>query len=127
MLDALRWVPTGLATWVFETDQSPGSVRLRENRVYVHEVAAKLIEEKRQELKDGTSRRDVLTLLGSSCIISMKFGIHYNFQPFSQGKFIPETRLAAQRRRNRCPSSVNGIFTSVQTGPSLLTRGAGRL
>jgi len=38
-------------------------VRLRQNKIYAHEVATKLIEEKRQELKDGTSRKDVLSLL----------------------------------------------------------------
>jgi len=66
MIEALNWVPTGFATWMFERDQRPGMVMLRE---YVHELAAKLIEEKRQELKDGTSRRDLLSLLGPSCVI----------------------------------------------------------
>jgi len=37
--------------------------RVRQNREYAHEVAMKLIEEKRQELKDGTSRKDLLSLL----------------------------------------------------------------
>ena len=63
-VDALRWAPGGFAAWMFETNKRPGMVRLRENRAYAHEVAARLIEEKRQEAKDGTSRRDVLTLLG---------------------------------------------------------------
>ena len=43
-------------------------LNLRENKAYVHEVAARLIEEKRQEMKDGTSRKDLLSLLGSSFI-----------------------------------------------------------
>ena len=71
-------------------------VKLRENRTYAHEVAVKLIEEKRQELKDGTSRRDVLTLLGSSSVTFMKLSTWYNFQSFSKGKFFPEARLATQ-------------------------------
>jgi len=41
-------------------------VKLRENREHAHEVAAKLIEEKRQELKDGASQRDLLSLLVKS-------------------------------------------------------------
>ena len=66
MMDALMRVPTGFATWIIETDQRPGMVRVREHRKYAHEVAAKLIEEKRKELKDGTSQRDIMTSLGSS-------------------------------------------------------------
>ena len=69
MVNALNWVPTGFATWMFERDQRPGMVMLRKNREYAHELAAKLIEEKRQELKDGTSRRDLLSLLGPSCVV----------------------------------------------------------
>jgi len=63
VLNALRWFPEGFASWIVEKDPSPGMVKLRENRKYAHEIAAKLIEEKRQELKDGTSRKDVLSLL----------------------------------------------------------------
>jgi len=70
MIDVLNWVPTGLATWIFERDQRPGMVMLRKNREYAHELAAKMIEEKRQELNDGTSRKDLLSLLGSSCVAS---------------------------------------------------------
>jgi len=66
MVDILRWAPKGLVTWMFERDQRPGMVKLRENRVYAHEVAAELIKEKKQELKGGTSRRDLLSLLGLS-------------------------------------------------------------
>ena len=70
MVNVLSWVSTGFATWMFERDQRPGMVMLRKNREYAHELAAKLIEEKRQELKDGTSRRDLLSLLGPSCVAS---------------------------------------------------------
>jgi len=63
MIDALDWIPENLSSWLVEKDPSPGMAKVRENRKYVHEVAAKLIEEKRQELKDGTSRRDILSLL----------------------------------------------------------------
>jgi len=68
--------------WMFERDQRPGMVKLRENRAYAHEVAAKLIEEKRRELKDGTSRRDLLSLLGPSFILFMKFDARCNAQLF---------------------------------------------
>lgn len=63
MLDAFQWLPKGFGAWFYGADNSPGMVRLRENKKCAQEVAAKLIEEKRQELKDGTSRKDVLSLL----------------------------------------------------------------
>jgi hypothetical protein len=66
LLDAFKWAPEGFINWVFDRDKRPGMVRLRENRICAHEVAEKLIEEKRNELKNGTPRRDVLSLLGSS-------------------------------------------------------------
>ena len=66
MVGALKWAPAGFIGWMANRDKRPGAVRLRENRAHAHEVAAKLIEEKRQELKDGSSRKDVLSLLGSS-------------------------------------------------------------
>ena len=78
MIDALRWAPVGFAARVFEKDKRPGLVRLRENRAYGREVAAKLIEEKRRELKDGASRKDILTLLGTSCLPFMKFDWWYD-------------------------------------------------
>lgn len=63
MMDLLKWTPEGTATWLFERGKGPGATKLRENKMYAHEVAAQLIEEKRQELRDGTSRKDVLSLL----------------------------------------------------------------
>ena len=83
MMDALRWTPIRFVNWFFERNRSPGVMRLRENREYAHEVAAKLIEEKRQELKAGAPRRDVLTLLGSSCATFLRLDRWYNFQSFS--------------------------------------------
>jgi hypothetical protein len=65
VLDVLTWAPEGTGVWLFDRNKSPGMLRLRENKKYAHEVAAKLIE-KRQELKDGASRKDVLSLLGPS-------------------------------------------------------------
>ena len=65
MMDAFKWAPEGFFAWMVYRDQSPAMARLRENKEYAHEVAAKLIEEKRQDLKDGgVSRRDALSLLG---------------------------------------------------------------
>ena len=108
MIDVLNWAPENLVTWFIETDKRPGIVKLRENRAYAHEVAAKLIKEKRQELKDGTSQRDVLTLLGSSCLAFVDVG--HGSQSFSQGKFLHEARLATPRRRNCGTSSVNHVY-----------------
>lgn len=69
MLDIFKWAPAGSFAWMADRSQRPGTARLRENKMYAHEVAAKLINEKRRELKDGTSRRDVLSLLGSSPLL----------------------------------------------------------
>ena len=68
MLDVVKWAPRGLSTWVSARDKSPGMVNIRKNRSYAHEVTRKLIEDKKQELKDGASRRDILSLLGVSCL-----------------------------------------------------------
>ena len=95
-MDALRWAPRGFAAWIFERSKRPGMVKLRENRTYAHEVAIKLVEEKRRELSDGTPRRDILTLLGSSYVLLIKLSIRYNFQSLSERKLFSEKRLATQ-------------------------------
>ena len=97
MTNVLGWASESFINWMFERDQRPGMANLRKNREYAHEVAAKLIEEKRQELKDGTSRRDLLSLLGSSCITLTKLDIWCNVQLFSQGEFCPAARMATER------------------------------
>ena len=104
--DAFKWVPKGYGSWIYDIDKSPGMVKLRENRKYAHEVASKLVEEKRQELKDGTSRKDLLSLLGSSCVSLAQNDMWYDDRFFSQGKFHSATRLAIKRRRNYCTTSV---------------------
>jgi hypothetical protein len=96
-MDAFKWAPEGLFTWFLERDQRPGMVHVRENRKYAHEVAVKLIEEKRRELKDGTSRKDLLSLLGPSYVLFMKGRTRYNIRFFSQGELGPATRLAVER------------------------------
>jgi cytochrome P450 len=63
--NAARWLPNGLITWHFKRNQSPRLVKLRQNRDEAHRVARKLIDAKREELKAGTSRRDLMSLLGS--------------------------------------------------------------
>ena len=67
-MDAIKWAPNGFFAWVCGRDQSPGMVLLRENKMYCNEVSARLIDEKRQELKDGISGKDVLSLLSQSCV-----------------------------------------------------------
>jgi hypothetical protein len=88
---------SGLFTWVSERGHSPGMVNLRKNREYAYEVGKRLFEEKRQELKNGTSGRDLLSLLGSSCVPFTKFDTRLNVQFFSQGKFILATRVETGR------------------------------
>ena len=61
-----RWLPGGLLTWLAERGQKSSQIKLRQNRTEAHRVARILIDQKREELRDGTSRRDVLSLLGLS-------------------------------------------------------------
>jgi len=106
MISVCKWAPKGFVTWMLERDKRPGMVMLRKNREYANEVAAKLIEEKRQELKDGTSRRDLLSLLGSYCVFSVRLGTWRDIQSLSQGEFYHATGMATERRRDCRPSSV---------------------
>lgn len=68
VMDCFKWAPKGAFLWLLDWGKGPQMIKLRQNRTYAHEVASKLIEEKRQELKDGTSRKDILSLLGPSFI-----------------------------------------------------------
>ncbi|KAF9785284.1 cytochrome P450 [Thelephora terrestris] len=63
MMELFKWAPAGFGTWMMERDKRPAMVNLRENKTYAHEVAAKLIEEKKRELEGGTSSKDLLSLL----------------------------------------------------------------
>ncbi|KAF9778997.1 cytochrome P450 [Thelephora terrestris] len=63
IMDLLKWAPKGLGAWLTDRSKSPGMIKLRENKTYAHEVASKLIKEKKQEMKDGTSGKDFLSLL----------------------------------------------------------------
>jgi hypothetical protein len=96
-MDSIKWAPRGTGAWLFNRDKSSGMTRLRENRTYVREVAEKLIGEKRQELEDGTSGKDLLSLLGPSPTSFVRQDRWYDFQFFSQGKFCTSTGLAAER------------------------------
>jgi hypothetical protein len=99
MVDALRFTPKGFLTWMIERDKSPGMVRVRENKAYAREVAAKLIEDKKQEPKNGTSRKDLLSLLGLflTAPSSAKLIARHNARSFSQGEFCSATGLATTR------------------------------
>jgi len=58
------WFP-GLITWIFSISGDPGLQNLRQNKHQGRVAARKLLDAKRQELKDGTARKDVMSLLGS--------------------------------------------------------------
>ena len=81
ILDSFKWAPAGSATWIFDRLNHPGMSNIRENRIYAHEVARKLIEEKRQELKNGTPGRDLLSSLGSSAfrLRSSMYDLKFSF------------------------------------------------
>ncbi|KAF9647279.1 cytochrome P450 [Thelephora ganbajun] len=64
IMDIIRWLPSGLLTWLlFDIRALPEMENLRLNRKEAHIVARRLIEAKRQELKDGTARKDILSSL----------------------------------------------------------------
>ena len=79
--DVMDWFPSGFLTWFFEKSQSLGQTKLQQNRDEAHRVARVLIDAKREELKAGTSRRDLMSLLGS--LLSTRnctSGAHFVFQ-----------------------------------------------
>lgn len=96
-METLKFAPNGFLTWMMERDKRPAIARLRENRTYVHEVATKLIEEKRREPKDGASQKDLLSLLGSPCVVSLMIDTWTNIPSSSQGKLRRPTRFTADR------------------------------
>jgi len=57
------WFP-GLITWLFNNSSDPGMQNLRRNKDQGRMVARKLLDSKRQELKDGMARKDIMSLLG---------------------------------------------------------------
>ena len=61
--DAGQYLPYGAVTWLFEKDNRPGSVKIRENRKQAHAVARKLIDVKRENILNGEQGKDVLSLL----------------------------------------------------------------
>ena len=97
MIDVLKWAPTGSFAWLSARDRSPGMVNLRQNGAYMHEVAKNLIEDKRQELKNGTSRRDILSLLGLSRLPFTKLDIPCDIRFFSQDGLITATGFENER------------------------------
>ena len=62
--DVAQYFPLGILTWLFEKDQNPGAVRIRENRKQVHAVARTLIDAKRENMRNGDQGKDVLSFLG---------------------------------------------------------------
>jgi len=59
----MGWFP-GLITWLFNNSSDPGMQNLRRNKDLGLSVAQKLLDSKRQEFKDGVTRKDVMSLLG---------------------------------------------------------------
>jgi len=69
-----KWFP-GLITWIYETSSHPGMQKVRQNKNEVHNVAQRLLDSKRQELKAGVPRRDVMSLLG--LLFPFRFPSHH--------------------------------------------------
>ena len=53
-----------MMTWVYDNFKYPEMQRIRQNKEEAHSVARELLDSKRQELKDGAPRKDVMSLLG---------------------------------------------------------------
>ena len=63
-----KWFP-GLLTWLHDNSSNPGMQNLRWNRDHGRVIARKLLNSKRQELKDGAPGKDILSLLGSPLLL----------------------------------------------------------
>ena len=61
--NAAQYLPYGAVTWLFEKDNGPGNVKIRENRKQAHAVARKLIDAKRENILNGEQGKHVLSLL----------------------------------------------------------------
>ena len=97
-----RWLPGGVLTWLSERSRGEVPIKLQRNRAEAHRVAQELIEVKKEELRAGASRADTLSLLGSSSwgkITRVALTVM-----FSQRKLESATRMAVERRRDRCSS-----------------------
>jgi len=55
----------GLLTWLHDHSNHHGMQNLRQNKDQGRIVARELVDSKRRELKDGTAKKDALSLLGS--------------------------------------------------------------
>ena len=62
-MNITRWVP-GLITWLYDHSNNPRMKKLRWNRSEGRRIARTLLDSKRQELKDGALRKDVMSFLG---------------------------------------------------------------
>jgi len=58
------WFP-GLLPWLCDNSNTPGMQNLRWNKTEAHNVARELIDSKREELRAGTPRKDLMSMLGS--------------------------------------------------------------
>ena len=63
IMSITRWLP-GLLTWIYDHSSHPGILKLRQNKAETRTVAKGLLDIKRQELKDGAPRKDIMSLLG---------------------------------------------------------------
>jgi len=66
------WFP-GLLPWLFDNSSDPGMRKLQRNKEEAHSVAQELLDAKRQELKAGIPRKDLMSLLGSLFPFSLQF------------------------------------------------------
>ena len=70
-VNASRWIPERMLPWMLEHSKRPELVRLRHNRALVRELARDLVESKKREAKEGATRGDIMSLLGTFNKVSM--------------------------------------------------------
>ena len=58
----------GLLPWLLDNSSDPGMRNLRWNKDEAHSVARKLLDSKRQDVKAGVSKKDLMSLLGQSSV-----------------------------------------------------------
>ena len=79
----MGWFP-GLITWLRENSSNPGMKKLKQNMSMGRRVARGLLDSKRQELKDGASRKDVMSLLG--LLLPLLYSICMAIESFSSSQ-----------------------------------------
>lgn len=102
----------GLIPWLFDHSSHPAMQKVRSNKDQGRGVARQLLDLKRQELKDGSLRKDVMSFLGSwLAVISFEWSLRYSPQVKSsdsqrQGGRLSDEEIISQVRWASSPGGI---------------------